>query len=81
MEVREDEEEFQNPVDIMFENLEKRNPKHFAVRQYKKYKLAAGKTAKSILISCGARLAVFDIQELREITAYDELELDTIGDR
>jgi type IV secretion system protein VirD4 len=65
----------------MFENLEKRNPKHFAVRQYKKYKLAAGKTAKSILISCGARLAVFDIQELREITAYDELELDTIGDR
>ena len=81
MEVREDDEEFQNPVDIMFENLEKRNPKHFAVRQYKKYKLAAGKTAKSILISCGARLAVFDIQELREITAYDELELDTIGDR
>ena len=81
MEVREDDEEFQNPVDIMFENLEKRNPKHFAVRQYKKYKLAAGKTAKSILSSCGARLAVFDIQELREITAYDELELDTIGDR
>ena len=81
MEVREDDEEFQNPVDIMFENLEKRNPKHFAVRQYKKYKLAAGKTAKSILISCGARLAVFDIQELRGITAYDELELDTIGDR
>ena len=81
MEVREDDEEFQNPVDIMFENLEKKNPKHFAVRQYKKYKLAAGKTAKSILISCGARLAVFDIQELREITAYDELELDTIGDR
>ena len=81
MEVREDDEEFQNPVDIMFENLEKRKPKHFAVRQYKKYKLAAGKTAKSILISCGARLAVFDIQELREITAYDELELDTIGDR
>ena len=81
MEVREDDEEFQNPVDIMFENLEKRKPKHFAVRQYKKYKLAAGKTAKSILISCGARLAVFDIQELREITAYDELELDTLGDR
>ena len=79
MEVREDDEEFQNPVDIMFENLEKKNPKHFAVRQYKKYKLAAGKTAKSILISCGARLAVFDIQELREITAYDELELDTIS--
>ena len=81
MEVREDDEEFQNPVDIMFENLEKRKPKHFAVRQYKKFKLAAGKTAKSILISCGARLAVFDIQELREITAYDELELDSLGDR
>ena len=81
MEVREDDEEFQNPVDMMFEALEKKDPKHFAVRQYKKYKLAAGKTAKSILISCGARLAVFDIQELREITAYDELELDTIGDR
>ncbi len=81
MEVREDDEDFQNPVDIMFEQLEKKKPKHFAVRQYKKYKLAAGKTAKSILISCGARLAVFDIQELREITAYDELELDTIGDR
>ncbi|MBR2526912.1 MAG: TraM recognition domain-containing protein [Blautia sp.] len=74
-----DIEPFMDP--IMFENLEKKNPKHFAVRQYKKYKLAAGKTAKSILISCGARLAVFDIQELREITAYDELELDTIGDR
>ena len=81
MEVREDDEEFQNPVDIMFENLEKKNPKHFAVRQYKKYKLAAGKTAKSINISAGARLAVFDIEELRELTAYDELELDTIGDR
>lgn len=81
MEVREDDEEFQNPVDIMLENLEKKNPKHFAVRQYKKYKLAAGKTAKSILISCGARLAVFDIQELRELTAYDELELDTLGDK
>ena len=81
MEVREDDEEFQNPVDIMIENLEKKNPKHFAVRQYKKYKLAAGKTAKSILISCGARLAVFDIQELRELTAYDELELDTLGDK
>ena len=81
MEVREDDEEFQNPVDMMFEALEKKDPKHFAVRQYKKYKLAAGKTAKSILISCGARLAVFDIQELREITAYDELELDTIGDK
>ena len=81
MEVREDDEEFQNPVDIMFEALEKKNPKHFAVRQYKKYKLAAGKTAKSILISCGARPAVFDIQELRELTAYDELELDTLGDK
>lgn len=81
MEVREDDEEFQNPVDIMFENLEEKNQKHFAVRQYKKYKLAAGKTAKSILISCGARLAVFDIQELRELTAYDELELDTLGDK
>ncbi|ERL22975.1 TraG/TraD family protein [Oribacterium sp. oral taxon 078 str. F0263] len=81
MEVREDDEEFQNPVDIMFEALEKKNPKHFAVRQYKKYKLATGKTAKSILISCGARLAVFDIQELRELTAYDELELDTLGDK
>ncbi|MDY2629107.1 MAG: type IV secretory system conjugative DNA transfer family protein [Lachnospiraceae bacterium] len=80
MEVREDDEEFQNPVDLMFEALEKRNPDHFAVRQYKKYKLAAGKTAKSILISCGARLAPFDIAELREITAYDELELDTLGD-
>ena len=65
----------------MFDELESRNPSHFAVRQYKKYKLAAGKTAKSILISCGARLAVFDIAELREVTAYDELELDTLGDR
>ena len=81
MEVREDDEEFQNPVDLMFEALEKKKPNHFAVRQYKKYKLAAGKTAKSILISCGARLAVFDIAELREVTAYDELELDTLGDR
>ena len=81
METREDDEDFQNPVDIMFERLEKRDPAHFAVRQYKKYKLAAGKTAKSILISCGARLAVFDIKELREVTAYDELELDTLGDR
>ena len=81
MEVREDDEEFQNPVDLMFEELEKKKPEHFAVRQYKKYKLAAGKTAKSILISCGARLAPFDIQELRDITAYDELELDTLGDR
>ncbi len=81
MEVREDDEEFQNPVDLMFENLAEQKPNHFAVRQYAKYRLAAGKTAKSILISCGARLAPFDIQELREITAYDELELDTIGDR
>lgn len=81
MEVREDDEEFKNSVDLMFEELEKEKPQHFAVRQYKKYKLAAGKTAKSILISCGARLAPFDIQELRELTAYDELELDTIGDQ
>ena len=81
METREDDEDFQNPVDIMFEQLKKRDPNHFAVRQYKKYKLAAGKTAKSILISCGARLAVFDIQELRDGTAYDELELDTLGDQ
>ena len=81
MEVREDDEDFKNPVDMMFDELESRDPQHFAVRQYKKYKLAAGKTAKSILISCGARLAVFDIAELREVTAYDELELDTLGDR
>ena len=81
MEVREDDEEFQNQVDLMFAELEKEKPQHFAVRQYKKYKLAAGKTAKSILISCGARLAPFDIQELRDLTAYDELELDTLGDR
>ena len=81
MEVREDDEDFKNPVDLMFEALEEREPEHFAVRQYKKYKLAAGKTAKSILISCGARLAPFDIAELRELTAYDELELDTLGDR
>ena len=81
MEVREDDEEFKNPVDLIFEELAKREPHHFAVRQYAKYRLAAGKTAKSILISCGARLAPFDIQELREITAYDELELDTLGDR
>ena len=80
METREDDEDFQNPVDLMFEDLEKRKPNHFAVRQYKKYKLAAGKTAKSILISCGARLAPFDIQELRDLTAYDELSLDTLGD-
>ena len=81
MEVREEDEEFQNQVDLLFAELEKEKPEHFAVRQYKKYKLAAGKTAKSILISCGARLAPFDIQELRELTAYDELELDTLGDR
>ena len=81
MEVREDDEEFKNPVDYMFEELELKNPNHFAVRQYKKYKLAAGKTAKSILISCGARLAPFDIEEVREVTAYDELELDTLGDQ
>jgi type IV secretion system protein VirD4 len=80
-EVREDDEEFKNPVDLMFEELAKEKPNHFAVRQYKKYKLAAGKTAKSILISCGARLAPFDIQELRDLTAYDELELDTLGDK
>ena len=81
MEVREDDEEFKNPVDLMFDALEAEKPDHFAVRQYKKYKLAAGKTAKSILVSCGARLAVFDIAELREVTAYDELELDTLGDQ
>ena len=81
MEVREDDEEFQNPVDLMFEALEKKKPNHFAVRQYKKYKLAAGKTAKSILISCGARLAPFDIAELRDLMAYDEMELDLLGDR
>ena len=81
MEVREDDEEFKNPVDLMFDELEEREPDHFAVRQYKKYKLSAGKTAKSILVSCGARLAPFDIKELREVTAYDELELDTLGDK
>lgn len=80
METREDDEDYQNPVDLMFETLGKEKPDCFAVRQYKKYKLAAGKTAKSILISCGARLAPFDIQELRDLTAYDELELDTLGD-
>ena len=80
-ETREDDETFKNAVDMLFEELEKEEPEHFAVRQYKKYKLAAGKTAKSILISCGARLAVFDIAELREVTAYDELELDTLGDQ
>ena len=81
MQTREDNEDFQNPIDLMFEDLEREKPDCFAVRQYKKFKLAAGKTAKSILISCGARLAVFDIAELRELTAYDELELDTLGDQ
>ena len=81
MEVREDDEEFKNAVDLMFDELKERDPNHFAVRQYAKYKLAAGKTAKSILVSCGARLAVFDIAELREVTSYDELELDALGDR
>ena len=81
MEIREDDEEFKNAVDLMFDELKEREPNHFAVRQYAKYKLAAGKTAKSILVSCGARLAVFDIAELREVTSYDELELDTLGDR
>ena len=81
MEVREDDEEFKNPVDLMFDALESEKPNHFAVRQYKKYKLAAGKTAKSILISCGARLAPFDIAELRDLMAYDEMELDLLGDR
>ena len=81
MEVREEDEKFKNPVDLMFEELAEREPEHFAVRQYTKYKLAAGKTAKSILVSCGARMAPFDIKELREITAYDELELDTLGDK
>ena len=80
MEVREDDEDFQNPVDLMFEDLKKKKPNHFAVRQYAKFKLAAGKTLKSILVSAGARLAPFDIQEVREITMYDELELDTLGD-
>jgi len=80
-EAREDDEDFQNPVDLMFERLEQKDPKHFALKQYKKYKLAAGKTAKSILISCGARLAPFDIRELRELMETDEMELDTIGDR
>ena len=81
MEVREDDESFKNAVDLLFDALEQKDPDHFALRQYKKYKLAAGKTAKSILISCGARLAPFDIAEVREITMYDELELDMVGDR
>ena len=80
-EVREDDEDFQNPVDLMFETLKRKDPNHFAVRQFAKFKLAAGKTSKSILVSCGARLAPFDISELREITSYDELELDTLGDK
>ena len=80
-EAREDDENFKNAVDLLFEELETEKPNHFAVRQYKKYKLAAGKTAKSILISCGARLAPFDIKELRDLTSYDELELDTLGEK
>ncbi len=80
-EVREDDEDFQNPVDLMFEALKRKNPNHFAVRQFAKFKLAAGKTSKSILVSCGARLAPFDISEIREITSYDELALDTLGDK
>ena len=81
METREDDEDFKNHVDELFGELEQSEPQHFAVRQYRKFKLAAGKTAKSILISCAARLAPFDIQEIRDITSYDELELDTIGDK
>lgn len=80
-EAREDDESFENPIDLLFKELEQKNPEHFAVRQYKKYKLAAGKTTKSILISCGARLAPFDIAELRDLTEYDELQLDTLGDK
>ena len=81
MDVQEDDPDYKNPVDQDFEKLAKKNPDHFAVRQYAKYRMATGKTAKSILVSCGARLAVFDIQELRDITAYDELHLDTIGEK
>ena len=80
MEVREDDESFKNAVDLLFDALEQKDPDHFALRQYKKYKLAAGKTAKSILISCASRLAPFDIKEVREITMYDELDLDMLGD-
>ena len=80
MEVREEDESFKNIVDLMFDALEAKDPDHFAVRQYRKFSLAAGKTLKSILVSCGARLAPFDIAEIRKITMYDELELDTIGD-
>ena len=79
--VREDDEDYENNVDILFNNLEKKNPDHFAVREYRRFKLAAGKTMKSVLISCGARLAPFDIQEVRDITMYDELQLDELGDR
>ena len=78
---REDDEDYKNPVDLMFDKLEKKDPEHFAVLQYKKFSMAAGKTAKSILVSCGARLAPFDIKELRALMEYDELELDTLGDR
>ena len=81
MQVSEDDETYQNPVDLLFEDLGKKKPNSFAVRQYKLYKLAAGKTARSILISCGARMAPFDIQEVRDATMYDELELDKLGDR
>ena len=80
-ETREEDEEYENVIDLLFKELEEENPQHFAVRQYRKYKLAAGKTAKSILVSCGARLAPFDIAELRELTSYDEMELDKLGDR
>ena len=80
-EAREDDSEFQSPVDLMFERLEEKDPEHFAVKQYKKFLLSAGKTRSSILISCGARLAPFDIKELRELMESDELELDTLGDR
>ncbi len=80
-EVREDDENFKNAIDLLFDELKEKDPEHFAVRQYAKFKLAAGKTAKSILVSCGARLAPFDIKELRELTSYDELELDTLGER
>jgi len=79
MEVREEDETFKNPIDLLFEELEEKDPEHFAVRQYKKYRLAAGKTAKSILISCGARLAPFDIAEVRDMMSQDELELDRLG--
>lgn len=80
-EAKEDDENYKSPVDLLFDRLEEKEPEHFAVKQYKKYKMAAGKTAKSILISCGARLAPFDIKELRDLMEYDELELDKIGDR